>query len=310
MQKINLTKANKFCMVPSHTLFAGDIMIFCRGDVKSLKAISDLLKNYRNYSGQFYNYSKSLIYARGMTLAKHSSLANLIGFTMAIPPFIYFGVPFFLGKLKACYFLYIADKIRLKLAAWKAKTLPMAGRTQLVKSVILSMMVHCISIYNWPGGLEIIYLEAYNSATNIHLCWKFLNFNQSWSILFNDRVKTNGRLIKYAIKSSIWNGIKEAHGAVLDNCMWSIDNGRSVNFWLDNWTCETLANKYQIPEKFHYGLTSKLSDWWTNAWNINNNIQVALPNLLGTISRYSIPEVEVHDLFAWKNNINGILTIK
>ncbi|XP_058775196.1 uncharacterized protein LOC131649451 [Vicia villosa] len=140
-------------MVPSHTLFADDIMIFCRGDSKSIKAISDLLKDYGNCSGQICNFSKSLTYAGGLSQARHTSLANLIGFSLASPPFIYLGVPIFIGKPKACFFLPIADNIRLKLAAWKAKILTMAGRTQLVKSVILSMVVHSISIYNWPGSI-------------------------------------------------------------------------------------------------------------------------------------------------------------
>ncbi|XP_058746410.1 uncharacterized protein LOC131619318 [Vicia villosa] len=128
-------------------------MIFCRGDSKSLKAISDLLKDYGNFSGQFCNYSKSLIYAGGMTLARHCYLADIIGFTKASPPFIYLGFPIFIGKPKAYHFLSIVDNIRLKLAAWKAKTLSMAGRAQLVKFVILSMMVHCISDYNWSGSI-------------------------------------------------------------------------------------------------------------------------------------------------------------
>lgn len=40
--RINLIRANKSCMVPSHNVFADDIMIFCRGDSKSIKDISDL----------------------------------------------------------------------------------------------------------------------------------------------------------------------------------------------------------------------------------------------------------------------------
>ncbi|XP_058783229.1 uncharacterized protein LOC131657895 [Vicia villosa] len=43
---VNLIKANKHTLVPSHTLFADDIMIFCRGGAKSLQAIADLIKDY------------------------------------------------------------------------------------------------------------------------------------------------------------------------------------------------------------------------------------------------------------------------
>ncbi|XP_058734177.1 uncharacterized protein LOC131605902 [Vicia villosa] len=347
--KINNIKANRSHFVPSHTLFADDIMIFCRGDIKSLKAISELLLCYGSYSGQFCNNSKSLIYAGGMTLSRHSCLADIIGFTIAVPPFIYLGVPIFVGRPKVSYFNPIADNIRLKLAAWKARSLTMAGRVQLVKSVIHSMLVHCMSIYNWPGsliknlerwirnfiwsgntdqkkivtvawrsccrkinegGLGIISISAFNSATNLQLCWKFANNNQAWSQLLNARVRKNSRLIKYSIKSSIWTGIKVYYADVIENCIWSLGNGNTVNFWLDNWVGETLASKFKVTGLFHNSLVSKVRHWWNSeAWSINTNIQTAIPDLLSTISKFSISDLSP-DLLAWKNYVNGALSLK
>lgn len=137
--KVNLINANMSCMLHSHTLFVYDIMIFCRGDSKSLKANSILLKEYGNYSGQFSSFSKSLIYVGGMTFARHCSLAAIIGFIKDEPPFIYIGVPIFVGKPKACHFLYIEDNIRLKLIVWKTKTSSMAEKVQLVASLLRSL---------------------------------------------------------------------------------------------------------------------------------------------------------------------------
>lgn len=175
-------------------------------------------------------------------MARHNSLAEIISFTIANPPFIYPGVPIFVGRPKACYFQHIADNIRIKLATWKAKVLSMASRVQLVKATILSMLIHCLSIYScsgsivkrietwmrnfiWSGniekkktiivawkicckkqnegGLGIPSLKAYNTATNLQLCWKFLNDTKCWSNLLKARVLRNGRIIKYAIKYSI-----------------------------------------------------------------------------------------------------------
>lgn len=58
-------------MVPSHTLYAGDIMIFCRGDQKSVKVIPNLLSRYDACSGQLCNASKSIIYAGDMSKARN-----------------------------------------------------------------------------------------------------------------------------------------------------------------------------------------------------------------------------------------------
>lgn len=89
----------------------------------------------------------------------------------------------------------------------------MDGRLLLVKEVIQSMMVHCISVYNWPvalikqistwmrnfiwsgnldrkilvivawencgkgvkkEGLGLKSISSFNAATNLHLCWNFV----------------------------------------------------------------------------------------------------------------------------------------
>lgn len=83
--QINLIRANKHSLVPSHSLFVDDIMLFYRGDARSLMDISKLLNDYGNSSGQYCNLSKSLIYTGGMSNDRHNNLANIIGFTMASP---------------------------------------------------------------------------------------------------------------------------------------------------------------------------------------------------------------------------------
>lgn len=81
--------------MPSHTLYADGIMIFCRGDHKSSTAIANLLKDYVLCFGKNCNRSKSLIHAGGMTIGRHKALVDLIGLTMANPPFVYLGALIF-----------------------------------------------------------------------------------------------------------------------------------------------------------------------------------------------------------------------
>lgn len=103
----------------------------------------------------------------------------------------------------------------------------MAGRIQLVRSVIQSMMMYSISLYSWPtsllkqveqkirnfiwsgdqdkrklvmvswtklcrlssqGGLNLRSLHSLNSATNLKLCWDLLISNKAWVKLLKDRV--------------------------------------------------------------------------------------------------------------------------
>lgn len=53
------------------------------------------------------------------------------------------------------------------------------------------------------GDLGIISLQHYNTATNLHLCWQFINNTQSWSSLLAARVRGNNKSIRYFIKSSL-----------------------------------------------------------------------------------------------------------
>jgi hypothetical protein len=118
----------------------------------------------------------------------------------------------------------------LKLSAWKASLLSIAGRVQLVRSVVQSMLIYSISIYSWPesllkdiekcmrnfiwngdiekrklvtlswknlckrfnkGGLSIRSLSKLNKAANLKLCWSLMNSQSSWARLLKDRVFRN-----------------------------------------------------------------------------------------------------------------------
>jgi hypothetical protein len=51
-------------------------------------------------------------------------------------PFNYLVVPILKGKPMASYFQPVVDKVKIKLALWKASMLSFAGKVQLIKSVI------------------------------------------------------------------------------------------------------------------------------------------------------------------------------
>ena len=51
-KKILNMASPKGYLTPSHILYADDIFIFCRGDIKSLRNLSTFLKTYGDFSGQ------------------------------------------------------------------------------------------------------------------------------------------------------------------------------------------------------------------------------------------------------------------
>jgi len=128
-------------MVPSHSFYADDLMIFCKGKNVGLQALKDLFIKYALESGQVVSTSKSTIFFGSISQTRLSIIQQLLNFNIGSFPFNYLGVPIFIGKPKACYLQPTADKIKHKLSTWKASLLSMAGRLQLIKSVVHGMLI-------------------------------------------------------------------------------------------------------------------------------------------------------------------------
>ncbi|MCH79620.1 RNA-directed DNA polymerase (Reverse transcriptase), partial [Trifolium medium] len=127
--------------------------VLSRGNLSGLKALKDLFDNYALESGQVINTSKSTIFSGSITLGRLNLIVQLLNFNLGSIPFNYLGVPIFKGKPKTCHLQPVADKIKLKLSAWKASLLSIAGRVQLVRAVVQNMLTYSISLYSWPVGL-------------------------------------------------------------------------------------------------------------------------------------------------------------
>lgn len=222
--------------------YADDIMVYCKGKMSGLEALKNLFTRYASCSGQIMNIRKSSIHAGGISRQRLNQIVNMLGFTLGSLPFNYLGAPIFKGKPKRVHFQHIADKVKLKLATWKASLLSIASRVQLVKDVIQSMLLHTMSIYSWPvslirdiekwlknfiwsgdvnkrkmvivawkkvcasfdeGGLNIRSLICLNEATNMKLCWELLNSKEQWARILRSRVIRRNSCINYHIFSSI-----------------------------------------------------------------------------------------------------------
>lgn len=147
--QLELISASRSTYVPSHCFYADDLMVFCKGKISCLQTLKDLFTRYALCAGQMINLTKSSVYASRIS----NSRLNQMGFSIGTLPFNYLGGPIFKGKPKSIYFQPIADRIRCKLANWKASLLSIAGRVQLVRSVVQGMLVHTMSIYSWPISL-------------------------------------------------------------------------------------------------------------------------------------------------------------
>ena len=133
--------------IPTHILYADDVMIFCAGTKKNMRCLLHIFDSYAAVLGQLINNNKSRFYSGAMTTTRSQMIAGLLCFSEANIPFTYLGCPVFKGKPKCIYFQAITDKIKVKLATWKGAMLSIMGRVQLVKSIIHGLLVYPFHIY-------------------------------------------------------------------------------------------------------------------------------------------------------------------
>ena len=348
--KIDLIKGSRSTSVPSHSLYADDIMIFGKGRISSIQALMQLFTSYALASGQIINPAKSTVFFGSISNARINYITELIGFNKGSLPFTYLGVPIFKGKPKRSHLQPIADRIKSKLSAWKASLLSIAGRVTLVKSVIQSMLVHSISIYCWPkkllreieswsrnfiwsgdiskrklvtvswketckplseGGLGIRSLILLNESTNLKLCWDLLNSQEDWAIMIRSKVLRGRRVISHHIYSSIWSSIKFEFDNIMLNSGWQVGNGNNINFWLDKWCGDTIVSQLNVPSHLHSNLTATVSDFIVNGqWSFPISVLLSFPEVKHMVEQVTIPIEVSEDKLLWVKSNNENLSYK
>ncbi|CAJ2678215.1 unnamed protein product [Trifolium pratense] len=314
------------------------------------KSFGDNLAMKIDISKAFDTLEWSFFVERAIPLARLNIIASFLGFNFGILPFIYLGVPIFKGKPKSCHFQPIADNVKAKLSAWKASLLSIAGRVQLVQSVVYGMLNHTMSIYSWTvnliktvegwirnfiwsgdinkwklvnvswnkvcrpiseGGLGIRSMSSLNDATNLKLCWELINSEEHWALILKSRILRKGKPISHHIFSSIWSGIKDEFIFVVENSVWLIGKGEKVNFWNDDWCGRPLVHLLQIPLHLHSSINAPISDFIFNyQWNLPIDLELAFPNLRQIVQKVTILIEDKMDKLLWKESTSGELSLK
>ncbi|XP_058775629.1 uncharacterized protein LOC131649906 [Vicia villosa] len=231
--KLSLMQGSRGVNFPSHCFYADDIMIFCTSRKSNLQNLKNLFVSYSNCSGQFVSQSKSTIFCGAMVRSRQLELAQFIGFPLGSLPFLYLGIPIFRGKPKRIHFQHLVDKIKNKLANWKAVLLSFAGRAQLIRSVIqVTVAWSKVCRPFSEGGLNIRSLTTLNEASNLKLCWDMLLSNDSWAKVLRAQVLRDffnfptawRSSLNYSVASYIHNYHWNLPQQVIDLCPGNIWN--------------------------------------------------------------------------------------
>ncbi|XP_042505579.1 uncharacterized protein LOC122082168 [Macadamia integrifolia] len=184
-------------IIPTHILFADDVFIFSNASIRK------------------------------------QAIAEELGISICNFPTRYLGVEIFKGRVKKESLIPILDKVKGRLAGWKGKILSMAGRVELVRSVILGMMNHSSAVY-WPkdeGGLGLRRLRDINKAMLCNMVWRVKHENSLACKFSRARfLRGDGSFKKSYKPSSIWPSFRKMWDFMTTKEAWMIGNGDSINF--------------------------------------------------------------------------------
>ena len=115
----------------SHLMFANDVMLFARADHVSCSTIRDVLNEFCSKSGQSISEAKSRdFFSPNVDRDQRESLYDILGFASTPNLGKYLGIPIkHPGTLMDVNF--VLDRVKQKLAGWKANLLSPVGRSVL-----------------------------------------------------------------------------------------------------------------------------------------------------------------------------------
>ena len=114
----------------------------------------DILKDYKDASGQKINKSKTaLFFSKATERSVKYQIKEAWGVLEIMQYKKYLGLPSFMGKGKKASFNYIKERVWRKLQGWEGKLLSQARRDVLIKSVIQVIPTYTMGCFKLPLGL-------------------------------------------------------------------------------------------------------------------------------------------------------------
>lgn len=131
----NPVKASRNGPSFSHLFFADDLVLFAKANQTNCKTIREVMDSFCSKSGQSISESKSRVYfSPNVDMASREDMCNLLGFRSTPSLGKYLGIPIKHPGPSNHDFNFVLDRVKQKLAGWKANLLSMAGRTTLIQA--------------------------------------------------------------------------------------------------------------------------------------------------------------------------------
>lgn len=136
----------------THLSFADDILVFSDGSVRSWDSIMVVMDQFASISGLHINVAKTTIFATGEASGDLGTGESGRGICLGTLSIRYLGFPVTTKTLSKLDYEPLIDKVHSRMLTWSNKSLSFAGRLQLIKSVITSIVNFWSSAFILPVG--------------------------------------------------------------------------------------------------------------------------------------------------------------
>lgn len=135
----------------THLCFADDLMIFVEGSKKSIEGALSVFDEFTKWSGLSISIEKSTLYMAGVAGEEKSRILRNFPFADGSLPVKYLGLPLMTQAMRRQDYLPLLEKIRNKIGTWTSRHLSYAGRLQLIKAVLMSIVAFWASVFRLPS---------------------------------------------------------------------------------------------------------------------------------------------------------------
>lgn len=205
----------------SHLFFADDLILFAKATKRNYHTIKNTINNFCSLSRQKINFSKSRIFFSPHTSPNSiNATERELGMRACNDFENYLGVPILTSKRNTKAFNFLIDKLRSKLANWKASALSLVGRLTLITAVTTAIPTHVMhntmlpsKVFKEINKFNKKFLWRHSTTKrNIHLMnWSFVTLPKAVGGLgIKTSIHRNKALLAKCL-CDIWTHSKSLH---------------------------------------------------------------------------------------------------
>lgn len=124
----------------THLCFFDDLMVFVEGTKNSVEGVLSVFDEFAGWSGLSISLEKSTIFMVGIAEGERSRILTNFPFAEGKLTVCYLGLPLMTQVMGRQDYLPQVEKIRGRMSTWTCRFLSYAGRLQLIKFVLMSIV--------------------------------------------------------------------------------------------------------------------------------------------------------------------------